>query len=35
MRMPKEIATYCTRCKSHQTHKVSIYKAGKRRALAQ
>jgi len=34
MRMPKEIATYCPKCKAHQAHTVSLYKAGKRRALA-
>lgn len=32
--VPKEIRTYCPRCKQHQIHVVSIYKAGKRRALA-
>lgn len=34
MKAPKEITTYCPRCKAHQTHTVSLYKAGKRRALA-
>ena len=34
MKAPKEITTYCPRCKSQQPHAVSIYKAGKRRALA-
>jgi len=34
MKAPKEITTYCPRCKSQQPHTVSIYKAGKRRALA-
>jgi len=34
MKVPKEIATYCPRCGAHQPHSVSLYKAGKRRALA-
>jgi large subunit ribosomal protein L44e len=34
MNVPKEIRTYCPKCKNHQTHTVSLYKAGKRRALA-
>jgi len=34
MKAPKEITTYCPKCKSHQAHNVSLYKAGKRRALA-
>jgi len=34
MNVPKEIRTYCPRCKKHQTHTVALYKAGKRRALA-
>ena len=28
---PKEKKTLCKKCKKHETHKVSIYKAGKRR----
>jgi large subunit ribosomal protein L44e len=32
--VPKEIRTYCPKCKAHQIHAVSLYKAGKRRALA-
>jgi large subunit ribosomal protein L44e len=32
--VPKEIRTYCPRCKQHQVHTVTLYKAGKRRALA-
>lgn len=32
--VPKEIRTYCPKCKTHQAHSVSLYKAGKRRALA-
>ena len=31
---PKEIKTYCPRCKKHQSHAVTLYKAGKPRALA-
>ncbi|KPV63801.1 MAG: 50S ribosomal protein L44e [Candidatus Bathyarchaeota archaeon BA2] len=34
VKAPKEIITYCPKCKSHQPHTVSLYKAGKRRALA-
>jgi len=34
MKTPKEITTYCPKCKTHQTHTVTLYKAGKRRALA-
>jgi len=34
MKVPKEIAMYCPRCKSHKPHTVSLYKAGKRRTLA-
>jgi large subunit ribosomal protein L44e len=35
MNVPKEIATYCPRCKTHTSHAVSLYKEGKRRTLAQ
>jgi len=34
MNIPKEIVTYCVRCKAHKPHTVSIYKEGRRRALA-
>jgi len=34
MKAPKEITTYCPRCKTQQAHAVSLYKAGKRRVLA-
>jgi large subunit ribosomal protein L44e len=34
MKAPKEVTTYCPKCKSHQAHTVTLYKAGKRRALA-
>jgi len=34
MKVPKEIATYCPKCKAHQPHTVSLYKAGKRRSMA-
>jgi len=34
MKMPKEITTYCPKCKTHQIHSVSLYKKGKERALA-
>jgi large subunit ribosomal protein L44e len=35
MNVPKEITTYCPRCKTHNSHAVSLYKEGRRRALAQ
>jgi len=34
MNVPKEIMTYCPRCNAHRPHSVSLYKEGKRRALA-
>ena len=34
MNLPKEKRAYCPQCKSHQTMKVSVYKAGKRRGSA-
>jgi len=34
LNVPKEITTYCPKCKTHRAHSVSLYKAGKRRALA-
>ena len=34
MDFPKKINTYCPKCKVHTEHSVSLYKAGKRRALA-
>ncbi len=34
MRVPKTITTYCPKCKTHSEHAVSLYKAGKERALA-
>lgn len=34
MKVPKEVTTYCPKCKKHQAHMISLYKAGKRRALA-
>lgn len=35
MKVPREINTYCPRCKAHTPHSVALYKAGKRRSLAQ
>lgn len=35
MRIPKKIKTYCPRCNTHTEHTVTIYKHGKRRALAE
>lgn len=34
MNYPKAIRRYCPKCMTHTTQKVSIYKAGKRRASA-
>ncbi len=34
MKAPKTIRTYCPRCNTYTEHTVSLYKAGKRRALA-
>lgn len=33
--MPKEINTYCPRCRMHTIHTISLYKKGKERALAE
>jgi large subunit ribosomal protein L44e len=33
MIIPKEIKTYCPRCKKHTVHKVSLYKKGSESAL--
>ena len=35
MKVPKTINTYCPRCRAHTEHSVSLYKGGRRRALAQ
>jgi large subunit ribosomal protein L44e len=35
MKVPKKITTYCPRCRKHTEHSVMLYKAGKRRALAE
>jgi len=35
MKVPKEMATYCPKCRSHTEHTASLYKKGKERALAQ
>lgn len=34
MNIPKIITTYCPKCKKHAEHSVSLYKAGKQRALS-
>jgi large subunit ribosomal protein L44e len=34
MNTPKQVNTYCPKCQTHKIHTVSLYKAGKRRALA-
>ncbi|MHA1594826.1 MAG: 50S ribosomal protein L44e [Candidatus Baldrarchaeia archaeon] len=35
MKVPRQIRTYCPRCRTHTIHTVSLYKKGKERALAQ
>lgn len=35
MKFPKEVRTYCPRCKNYSRFQVSLYKPGKRRTLAQ
>lgn len=35
MKIPKEINTYCPRCRMHTEHVVSLYKKGKERTLAE
>jgi len=35
MNVPKSVNTYCPKCKAHTEHSVALYKAGKRRALAE
>jgi len=35
LKIPKEIRTYCPRCNTHTLHTVTIYKHGRRRALAE
>jgi len=35
LKAPKTINTYCPRCRTHTEHSASLYKAGRRRALAQ
>lgn len=34
MRFPREIRTYCPRCRAHTPHQVLPYRPGKRRSLA-
>jgi large subunit ribosomal protein L44e len=35
MKAPKEINTYCPRCKVYTAHSVTLYKKGKERKMAQ
>ncbi|HDO20022.1 MAG: 50S ribosomal protein L44e [archaeon GB-1867-097] len=35
MKVPRIMRKYCPRCKTYTEHSVSLYKAGKRRALAE
>lgn len=34
MKIPKELNTYCPRCKKHTEHSISLYKKGKERAMS-
>ncbi len=34
MKVPREIRTYCPRCRKYTIHTVTLYKPGKRRSLA-
>jgi large subunit ribosomal protein L44e len=34
VKVPKQIRTYCPKCKSHTDHQVSIYKKSKERAMS-
>lgn len=35
MKVPRNIKTYCPRCRRHTAHTVTLYKPGRRRALAE
>lgn len=35
MKAPKEVRTYCPRCKKHQPHSVTLYKKGRERSLSE
>ncbi|MEM2137017.1 MAG: 50S ribosomal protein L44e [Candidatus Methanomethylicia archaeon] len=35
MKIPSKIMKYCPRCNTHTEHTVTLYKAGKRRTLAE
>lgn len=34
MKMPREMRTYCPKCKKHTEHAISVYKKGKERTMA-
>jgi large subunit ribosomal protein L44e len=34
MNVPKEMSTYCPKCRIHTSHVITLYKEGRRRALA-
>jgi large subunit ribosomal protein L44e len=34
LKIPKQIRTYCAKCKSHTNHSVSLYKKAKGRTMA-
>ena len=35
MKYPKEVRTYCPRCRRHTVHQVTLYRPGKRRTLSE
>jgi large subunit ribosomal protein L44e len=35
MKIPKQMTTYCPKCRTHQTHQVTLLKKGRERALAE
>jgi large subunit ribosomal protein L44e len=35
MKVPKTLTTYCSKCKKHTDHNVSLYKKGRDRKLAE
>jgi len=35
MKVPRKIRTYCPKCRTHTIHTVTLYKPGRRRALAE
>lgn len=35
MKFPKEVRTYCPRCRAHRAHQVMLYRPGRRRTLSE